>query len=169
ITINVHPLPVVTFDTLGFADSVCLNAGIQTFAGASPAGGIYSGPGVSGVTFDPVAAGLGAHIITYTYSDSNSCSNTSTHDVIVVSCGTTSVQQNNNDNANLIIYPNPNSGTITVSFKNRLDVIHIYNTIGELVYQTRSDNVKETIDISALNSGVYTLEVQGNYVKIIKQ
>ncbi|MGZ4048721.1 MAG: T9SS type A sorting domain-containing protein, partial [Bacteroidia bacterium] len=105
----------------------------------------------------------------YTYSDSNSCSNTSTHDVIVVSCGTTSVQQNNNDNANLIIYPNPNSGTITVSFKNRLDVIHIYNTIGELVYQTRSDNVKETIDISALNSGVYTLEVQGNYVKIIKQ
>ncbi|MBS0657334.1 MAG: choice-of-anchor D domain-containing protein [Verrucomicrobia bacterium] len=34
--------------------------------GASPAGGTFSGPGVTGSTFDPNAAGYGAHVLTYT-------------------------------------------------------------------------------------------------------
>lgn len=37
---------------------------------ATPAGGSFSGPGVSGTTFNPVAAGPGTHTITYTLCDS---------------------------------------------------------------------------------------------------
>ncbi len=47
--------------------SVCAGAAAFTLTGASPAGGIYSGPGVSGGQFDPVIAGVGAHEISYTY------------------------------------------------------------------------------------------------------
>ncbi|MEN0004595.1 MAG: T9SS type A sorting domain-containing protein [Bacteroidota bacterium] len=53
-------------------DPVCANAGVQTgLGGGTPAGGVYSGPGVTddgnGMTFsfDPAAAGTGTATITY--------------------------------------------------------------------------------------------------------
>ncbi|MBK8491904.1 MAG: T9SS type A sorting domain-containing protein [Saprospirales bacterium] len=42
--------------------------------GGMPGGGIYSGIGISGDSFDPMEAGLGTHTITYTYTDANGCS-----------------------------------------------------------------------------------------------
>ncbi len=38
---------------------------LATASGASPAGGTFSGPGVSGGNFNPAAAGTGVHTITY--------------------------------------------------------------------------------------------------------
>ena len=32
-----------------------------------------SGPGVTGSTFDPNAAGVGIHVLTYSYTDGNGC------------------------------------------------------------------------------------------------
>ncbi|MCC6460407.1 MAG: hypothetical protein IT260_08040, partial [Saprospiraceae bacterium] len=46
--------------------SVCVNAAAFTLSGGLPAGGTYSGNGVSGDQFDPSAAGVGTHTITYT-------------------------------------------------------------------------------------------------------
>ncbi len=46
--------------------SVCINAPAFALTGATPAGGVYSGPGVSGGMFNPAAAGFGTHTITYT-------------------------------------------------------------------------------------------------------
>lgn len=40
---------------------------------ASPAGGSFSGFGVSGSTFDPVTAGVGNHVVYYEYTDMNGC------------------------------------------------------------------------------------------------
>jgi len=55
------------------ADLICVTAGVQmNVAGGSPVGGVYSGPGVTdngnGINydFDPAAAGVGTHTITYT-------------------------------------------------------------------------------------------------------
>lgn len=36
---------------------------------AAPAGGTYSGPGISGASFDPFVAGVGVHTIEYCYTD----------------------------------------------------------------------------------------------------
>ena len=51
---------------------LCLNAGVQTgLGGATPTGGVYSGPGVtddgngSTYSFNPATAGVGVHTITY--------------------------------------------------------------------------------------------------------
>ena len=43
--------------------------------GASPSGGTWSGPGVSGNIFDASIAGEGNHDIVYTYTNSNDCTN----------------------------------------------------------------------------------------------
>ncbi|MCB2376331.1 gliding motility-associated C-terminal domain-containing protein [Hymenobacter sp. BT635] len=40
---------------------------------ASPAGGVFSGPGVSGNTFSPALAKAGTHTLTYSFSDSTRC------------------------------------------------------------------------------------------------
>lgn len=41
--------------------------------GGTPAGGTFSGPGVTGNQFDPSAAGPGTHTIAYSYTDANGC------------------------------------------------------------------------------------------------
>jgi len=46
--------------------AVCINAATFALTGGSPAGGTYSGTGVSAGIFNPATAGAGPHIITYT-------------------------------------------------------------------------------------------------------
>ncbi len=50
----------------------CVTLGPVTLA-ATPAGGIFSGPGVASGRFDPAAAGAGVHTLTYSISDSLGC------------------------------------------------------------------------------------------------
>lgn len=78
-TLTVVPAPTVTFSTGGL--SVQVDAGVQTsLGGGMPAGGVYSGNGVTddgnGMTysFDPATAGEGDNVITYTFTDANGCS-----------------------------------------------------------------------------------------------
>jgi gliding motility-associated-like protein len=79
-SITVNDLPTVTLTA--FAD-VCLNDATFALAGGSPAGGTYSGPGVTGGNFDPSAAGVGTHTITYDYTDGNGCANSATSSLTV--------------------------------------------------------------------------------------
>ncbi|MFT7073009.1 MAG: hypothetical protein ACJAX3_001996, partial [Patiriisocius sp.] len=85
--VEVFALPVVTYTAPA---DLCIDAGVQTsLGGATPAGGIYSGSGVTddgnGMTysFDPATAGVGIHIMTYTFTDGNGCSGSATDNVEV--------------------------------------------------------------------------------------
>jgi sugar lactone lactonase YvrE len=79
-TVVVRPLPTVSCNG---NISVCSSQAPFTLTNASPAGGTYSGTGVSNGVFNPLTAGVGTHTITYNYSDQttscgNSCSFTIT-------------------------------------------------------------------------------------------
>lgn len=52
---------------------ICINAAPITLAGATPINGAWSGLGVIAGVFDPLSAGLGTHILTYTFTNTNSC------------------------------------------------------------------------------------------------
>ncbi|MEM8906587.1 MAG: hypothetical protein AAGD05_01970, partial [Bacteroidota bacterium] len=78
---TVFALPSVALN-LG-TDEACVDQTNITLSGGSPIGGIYSGPNVSGSIFNPAAAGVGTHTITYTYTDANGCVNTATDDIEV--------------------------------------------------------------------------------------
>ena len=87
--VEVFSLPVVDFTALG---DLCIDAGVQAdLGGGAPTGGVYSGAGVTddgnGMTysFDPSAAGVGVHSLTYTYTDANGCTNLADDDVEVFS------------------------------------------------------------------------------------
>jgi uncharacterized protein (TIGR02145 family) len=80
VYITVNPLPVVTLAPL---TSVCIDVPPFALTGGSPAGGNYSGPGVSGGIFTPSAAGAGTHTIAYTYTDANGCTNSDAKPITV--------------------------------------------------------------------------------------
>ncbi len=82
-------------------------------------------------------------------------------------------------NKNILVYPNPSNNKITIQSSTELGVIIIYNSLGEKVYQStihpsacgispQGEKIT-TIDISKLPSGVYTINVQNVYKKIIKE
>ncbi|TAE31498.1 MAG: hypothetical protein EAZ91_07915 [Cytophagales bacterium] len=52
---------------------VCLSPGTPVSLSASPPGGTFSGPGVTGTVFTPAVAGVGTHAITYSLSGATSC------------------------------------------------------------------------------------------------
>ena len=81
ITVTVNALPVVTCPA---NSSVCISVAPYALTGASPAGGTYSGTGVSAGNFNPATAGPGTHTITYTYTDpATTCTNTCTFTITV--------------------------------------------------------------------------------------
>lgn len=69
ISVTIDPIPVVD---AGNYTSVCRDAAAIPLAG-SPAGGTFSGTGVTGNSFSPAQ---GTQTITYTYTDGNGCTNT---------------------------------------------------------------------------------------------
>ncbi len=84
-TITVDPLPTVTLSSL---TAVCVDASAFALSGGSPSGGTYSGTGVSGGNFNPATAGVGSHIITYTYTDANTCTDSASQTQVVDSLPT---------------------------------------------------------------------------------
>jgi hypothetical protein len=83
---TVTPVATATFNALPQA-TYCLQAGVTSPAVAlvgSPAGGTFSGPGVTGNQFSPAAAGPGLHTLTYTVNTGGACPSAGTRVVQVV-------------------------------------------------------------------------------------
>ncbi|MBI5540036.1 MAG: immunoglobulin domain-containing protein [Bacteroidia bacterium] len=72
--VTINTLPVTAFT--GLSTDYCINGLNDTLQG-TPAGGVFSGSGISGDVFSPVGL-VGNHAITYTYIDVNGCTGVST-------------------------------------------------------------------------------------------
>jgi hypothetical protein len=81
VTVVFNPLPVVSFS--GLAATYCIDQSTPVALTGSPAGGTFSGLGISGNSFVPSVAGVGTIFITYTYTDGNGCTNSETQTVDV--------------------------------------------------------------------------------------
>ena len=75
----VQPLPIVTAGSYG---PTCVTASALSLSGL-PAGGTWSGSGVSGSMFTPSVAGAGTIRIYYSYTDENGCSSVDSTEVVV--------------------------------------------------------------------------------------
>ncbi|HXD91920.1 MAG TPA: T9SS type A sorting domain-containing protein, partial [Bacteroidia bacterium] len=67
------------------------------------------------------------------------------------------------------VFPNPANNKITIQASAELGIITIYNCLGETVMQTKSLNNKEQVDISKFSAGIYTIQTQNRFIKLIKQ
>lgn len=64
--------------------------------------------------------------------------------------------------AELVVYPNPTSNFVEIKYSDDSDLglINIYNTSGKRVKSIDSDKTYETIDVSDLPNGVYSISIQ---------
>jgi hypothetical protein len=77
----VNDIPALTLS--GTAPSYCVDDNTPVTLTGTPAGGTFSGPGVTGGSWTASDAGVGTHTITYTYTDGNNCTNSTTISVVV--------------------------------------------------------------------------------------
>lgn len=82
VNLTISPYPTADFGTL--TTTYCETDQDENFSGGTPAGGVYSGPGVVGGTaFSPSTAGAGTFTLYYDYSNAGGCSDTDSLEVIV--------------------------------------------------------------------------------------
>jgi hypothetical protein len=168
-TVTVNNLPTVTFDMN--PNMYCLTDPTVTLT-ATPAGGTFSGTGVTGNQFDP-STGAATYTLNYTYTDGNSCTNSDTAVVNVQTCG----MGINHFNANSVsIYPNPASDllNIQISVLSENTILEIYNNLGQKVSSVLLNSNNTQLNISGLNAGVYEARILNNnsiarQIKFIKQ
>jgi len=170
LTVTIHELPEVTLEAF---EMICVYYDPFELTGGEPAGGTYSGDGITNNIFDPQAAGIGTHTITYTYEDAFGCSSSAEQDIVVDAC--TGIGENDLANG-VVVYPNPNNGNFTLKINlNSSDVVDvkIYNTLNEVVYSKdkveTSRQFVQKINLNNYAKGLYYLQITGGETNIVKK
>jgi hypothetical protein len=145
-------------------DTICSGTGSFPLTGGFPAGGNYSGPGVSGNVFNPASAGQGVHTITYTYTDSAGCTGTATQQVVVDVCMDVASVANS---TGMTVYPNPASADFTIEFVSAGTApeatLTIVNSLGQIVEAKQMNCTagvnRWQIDAADFAAGMYFINI----------
>jgi subtilisin-like proprotein convertase family protein len=158
-TVTVNPYPVIAVGSI--PDTVCISDPIIALT-ASPVGGSWSGPGVSGANFIPPSTAVGTYTLTYTYTSPAGCTTTATKKIAVKDCPERMILLR--DNA-LILYPNPNTGQFNIRVNSVLYnnlVMKVYTSHGALVRTQQLGGLAwgrvVSIDLTTLPGGVYMVK-----------
>jgi len=153
--ITVNQTPTVTQSPL---NQICVYGSPFTLSSGSPAGGTYSGSGVSAGSFNPATAGVGTFPITYSYAQ-NGCTGTAVANITVSACASIEEQTEQT----LLLYPNPTSTILTVEGS---DLVHyitleLYDATGRVVQEWKVNKDKMSLDLSKYAVGSYSLHFKG--------
>jgi hypothetical protein len=130
-----------------------------------PAGGTFSGPGVTGNQFNPSSLPIGGpYTITYTYTDANGCTGTYSQDVYIVpieGIGEVGLDYS------ISFYPNPSEGVFNMSIDLSATAeeveLTLYDVIGKEVLRKDfgfvQGQVVTTFDCSSWAKGTYFARV----------
>jgi hypothetical protein len=151
LSVNTAPIVGLTLNPT----AVCVYDASYTLSGGSPAGGTYSGTGVTTGSFNPSTAGIGSTNINYTYVDVNGCSNSATASITIDGC--VSIEEMNK--VTFTIYPNPASSTFNISCSDVINSFElaIYDMTGKKLRtesQLNGDSLIE-FSLSNMNAGIY--------------
>jgi glucose/arabinose dehydrogenase len=138
----------------------------------NPSGGTFSGPGMTGDSFNPATAGIGYDTITYAYTDTiTGCSNSTTAVIHVDACF--GIDEHSSV-VSLSLYPNPNTGNFTLSMVVRNEEnlnLEISDVLGKVISekQIAVHAGNNSIEIkNTLAKGAYMLRLKGKDVSTRK-
>ncbi len=151
ITVNQTPTA-----TLAPFSAVCVNWSPVALSGGSPAGGTYSGTGVSGGSFNPATAGT--FPITYSYTQ-NGCTGTASSSITVNACASVSEEAQ----SHLMLYPNPVGNALTLEGEelNNFQQLELVDATGRIVQKWNVSGTKMILDLSRFASGTYSIRFNG--------
>jgi hypothetical protein len=168
ITVNALPILVISASKQLYCEKDTV--GILT---GNPIGGVWSGVGVSGNTFNPTVAGLGSFYVVYTYTATNGCTNKDSLLMKVTSClGVDDVSDENL----FSVYPNPTTSEINVKTDVQLigsDFV-LYDNAGNVLRRGKIKSENTLIKLSDYSAGVYYFTVVNplygkHSIKVIKK
>lgn len=165
LTLRIDTLPEVSFN---FSNgTIPLGSGAILLTGGTPPGGVYSGDGVNGDFFYPDSAGVGTHIISYTYIDSIGCSDWATAALQVVITG---IEEQQAERA-VLFYPNPVRQTLQLLSPkmNEAFSLSFFNTEGALLKKFQLQSNQQTVDVSALPKGLYAVQITSANKSLVKK
>lgn len=155
VSVVVNQLPTVTLGIT--ASTVCTTDAPLSLSGTGlPAGGTYSGPGVSGTTFSPAIAGVGSQTVSYVYTDANGCTNNASDIVTVSAC--VGIEEN----AGLIsnIYPNPFNAQLVIETATTETVrVEVFSALGQSVLDQQFSGGRISLESSTWPAGIYLVTV----------
>jgi hypothetical protein len=169
-TITVVASPDVQLATLA---DLCVYNSPVTLSGGTPAGGTYTGTGVTGGSFDPATAGTGTHVIMYTVTNGNGCTDMALQNLVVDDC--LGLEEPATSDENLVVVPNPATDVLTITYSNYAKtavVLTLTTEDGRLVASRMiagSADVAETFDVSALAEGLYFVRLTTENGTIIRK
>ncbi|HRO74873.1 MAG TPA: T9SS type A sorting domain-containing protein [Crocinitomicaceae bacterium] len=159
--IEIKAIPAITFT---MPATICVNYNAITLS-ATPAGGNFTGAGVSNGSFNPTTAGAGTHSVSYSVTE-NGCSNSETRSITVDEClGLNDVVS---FNVNLFPVPATNDVTITVSEN---ATAQIMNLEGKVIVDNinLSANTNNLISTENYARGMYLVKISVNGQAVIKK
>ncbi len=158
LNLTVFPLPDVSIQ--GLDTFYCIYSPVIIMSGI-PTGGVFNGNGVSGLMFDPSAAGTGDWVITYTFTDSLACTNHDSVNVHVDEC----LNVTFSEESYMWIYPVPFHDQILLdifSFQSSELIWNLFSLDGKIVGKGHIsiDNGMNqlNIDTSDLATGTYMFQ-----------
>lgn len=156
LVVNTNPTASLDLATT----EVCTYSNPITLTGGQPAGGVYTGNGVTSSTFTPSSALIGNQIITYTVTE-NGCEGSATATISVDPCASIEGTALNS----FKVYPNPTTGELKIeltdnSIQNAL--FEIVNIDGKvmLTQEIKNSTQVNTISLVHLAKGTYLLQVK---------
>ncbi|HEU4718753.1 MAG TPA: T9SS type A sorting domain-containing protein [Bacteroidia bacterium] len=156
VTINTPP----TVTGTASSTSACVDDADVALTG-SPVGGTWSGPSVTGSSFDP-SIGAGNYSPVYSFTDGNGCTGTASVSITVNACTGVAEQKAANG---VSLYPNPNNGVFTLDVNadvNQL-TIEITDVQGRVVYTSDESGVRsgyaKQISLNDQPDGIYFVRV----------
>lgn len=112
--------------------------------------------------------GEGLHISTYDWLKNDGV-HTWTH-TNVLSTSPNLADENFDLNKSVLFFPNPVEKTLHIQSPETINEIRIFNTLGAIIYETKSNLSNDTmLNVSALETGIYLLEIRTNQGELVKK
>ncbi len=155
------------------ANDYCIDANDFPMVGfVTPTGGVYSGNGVSGNTFSPAAAGVGAATVYYDYTNSFGCASRDTIGWNVMAC--TGINELKSE-LGFSIFPNPTKGNFSLNVRvnsAQQAEITITDVVGKVCYRKQQllepNKPIVAVDVPQLARGTYTVQLKAEKESAVK-
>ena len=164
VTVTMIPAPAVSITT---PSAVVCSDDIISLSG-NPSGGVFSGAGVSGSSFNASTLGGGNYSVIYSVTGGNGCVGKDSIAMKADAC--TGIKSLQNGDAGISIYPNPVKENLII----KSDVVNtdtkiiLTDATGRLIVSKNISSAEEKIDLTDFSKGLYILTIRDRSEKTIK-
>ncbi len=152
---TVYPIPAVMFNNISGSPLTTGSTPVDLVNFVMPIGGTFTGPGISGTLFDPKVAGVGTHMLTYTYA--HPISGCEATQIQYVNVGSVGIDEVNVAVENISMFPNPATDQLNLSGIDQKEIVslEIKDMIGKTVYTADVTSASMIINVNDFHSGIY--------------